>query len=486
MWLAIHLPQLPLQAVSGVIGQSAPLLIFERIGQRDVVVACNHLAEKFGIRPLSQLAQAHALCDGLVTLPRDKHREAKCLQRLAVALTLLTPNIHINDHFGLLLDVEASRALYRGYYNLLHHAVEIVAARQLRAHIVIAPTARGARWLARAHRQLVVERNIEAWLDDLPIHCMDIDATLLQALQQLNLPFVSSLRQLTATELNVRFGTGLTLALGQAYGSITESLAYWTPPPVFHQHVELIEPVNSEQHWWPGVTVLLLQLCEFMRLRSQSATALHFTFSNGAQQRTPVHVGAAQGLHQSEGWLRLLRAAIERNPLAHEVSRIDLQCHQFKPVEVFEQDFFDHRKAQQHIWQSLLDLLISRLGPQSLVLKPRQPQHALPESRCGSSVTDSRSASSVTDETAPCPSPRPLWLVDPPRRLNDSTLRRIQQALAMRYPERVAMADCDTPENHHQPAPLRDYYVVAAGHHRYWWVFRDRNNNSWFLQGIFA
>ena len=36
------------------------------------------------------------------------------------------------------------------------------------------------------------------------------------------------------------------------------------------------------------------------------------------------------------------------------------------------------------------------------------------------------------------------------------------------------------------PARALPYYIAAAEQHRYWWVYRDRTTDQWFLQGVFA
>ena len=77
-------------------------------------------------------------------MPREPLRELARLRELAAAVSHLTPNIHISESFGLLLDVSASVALFGGAQSLLNEA------QLLRAHTVIAGSARGARWLARA------------------------------------------------------------------------------------------------------------------------------------------------------------------------------------------------------------------------------------------------------------------------------------------------------------------------------------------------
>jgi len=482
MWLAIYVPGLALQAFSNPLHQAVPIVVFDRVGRRELVVSCNRMALQLGVRPKCSLAEANALSDRLVALQREPLREQQCLNDLADTLSALTPNIHISEDFGLLLEVSGSLTLFGGGPSLLQRALGLVESRGLRAHAVLAATARGSRWLARAHRQLFVEGAIADWLDDLPLASTDLSDDLITQLRALNLHHLAAVRLLPSVELNRRFGTELTLALDQAYGmtaraqpaSTVAVLPYWQAAPVFRQYIEFLDLVREQAHWQHGVVVLLRQLQEYIRLRAQIAVTLQFRFSNGNQQATELPLVSRHGTHRADDWLRLFLARIEQCPIEHEISRIDLHCDQFRAIEPHELDFFDTHSTRQLIWQSLLDLLITRLGMQRLQRTPRQPHNALPESQPVHAAPPAAASASL----------RPPWLVDPPRLLRGDALRRLRHSLSLYQPERVeahwsaqAQASDET---------LRDYYIAAAAQHSYWWIFRERKTDRWFLQGIFA
>lgn len=481
MWLALYVPGLPLQAFSRELARSAPVVVFDRFGRRDVVIARNRVAAALGIKLHCTLAEAHALSAALIALPRAAERERATLHRLADALATLTPNIHVSADFGLLLDVAASLTLHGGAEALLQHAIKRIEAHPLRVHCVLAPTARGARWLATAHRQLCVPGRIDEWLDDLPLACMDIPRSLIAELRELNLHHLAAVRRLDPAELNQRFGVELTNALDQAYGVVTESLCFRDASPRFHEYVEFLDLAREQAHWWPGAVILLRQLHEFLRLHVRHARALQLKFSNGQQQSTELTLVSAHGSHHVNEWLRLLEVRLERQPITHELSRIDLVCTELDHAEVHEFDFFDHGKTHQLIWQSLLDLMSSRLGQAHIVIRPRYPHNAVPESQ---SMADTVRAVASDAYHASTSALRPPWLVDPPRPLNATALQRLRHAFNRRQPERIVFAwnGCygDT------SAVCRDYYIAAADHHSYWWIFRDRRTDRWFLHGIFA
>ena len=475
MWLALYIPALPLQAFSHTLIESAPVAIFEREGRRPRIVARNQKAARLGIRLQSSLAEANALSDRLISLYRDPSREVVLLQKLAAAVSYLTPNIHISETFGLLLDVSGSLTLFGNAHSLLNEAIGAIDKQQIRAHIVIAPSARGARWLARAHRQLVVSDRLADWLDDLPLYCTDFSPELIRELQELNLHNLADVRRLSTDQLGKRFGSDLSSVLAQAYGNTPQSLPFWQPRALFSETVEFLDLASEQSHWMPGVTVLLQQLQSFLLQRAVSTTSIQFHFFQGSQQRTDLLLNTSHGIHSSRQWQRLFEARLERITVPHEISSIELCCEHFEPMQFNELDFFDRCHDNNIQWQSLLALIKSRVGNQSLLESPHSNHNALPESTA--TLPDDVSADKNYTSL------RPAWLVEPPRRLQGETMRKLFATMRIQHPERIqenwSMNANDRPVE-------RDYYIATTPNHCVWWIFRERVAGFWFLHGIFA
>lgn len=475
MWLAIYIPALPLQAFSRALIESGPVAIYERDAKRNRIVASNKKAAQLGIKRDCTLAEANALSNHLISLPRNPLRELTRLQELAAAVSHLTPNTHISDSFGLLLDVSASMTLFGGAHSLLDEAIASVDKQRIHAHIVVAPSARGACWLARAHRQLVVTDRFDEWLDDLPIFCTDLPVELIHELRELNLHNLAAVRCLSADQLGRRFGADLSLKLAQAYGDTPQTLPFWKPHTHFKESVEFLDLAREQSHWIPGITVLLLQLQNFLRQRAIATTAIQFEFFHGHQQQTGLLLNAAHGTHSAEHWQRLFDAKIERIAIPHEISSIELRCEHVEPMKFIDLDFFDQSHDKSIQWQSLLALIKSRIGNQSILESPHRNHNALPESAIALSgdFSTTRNIEQL----------RPVWLVEPPRRLHGETLRKLFASLRIQQPERIQ-------ENwmmnvNDRPAE-RDYYIATAPDHCIWWIFRERAAGFWFLHGIFA
>ena len=470
MWLALYIPALPLQAFSHTLIESAPVAIFEREGRRPRIVARNQKAARLGIRLQSSLAEAVSLSEALIALPREPLRETALLVRLAEACSRLTPNVHISESYGLLLDISSSLTLFGGTHALQQQVQAISHVQRIRTHVVLAPTAIGARWLARAHRQLVVDSNPGAWLDDLCLENTDFSAELIEELHAINLHSLESVRKLPSAELNRRYGTGLTLALAQAYAEASESLPFWQPVLSFGETVEFLDPAHEQSHWMPGVEALLLQLQDFLRNRAATTVSIAFRFHLGSQKFTDLPLDAAHGTHLAQDWLRLFNARIERQPIPHEISSISLTCERLEPMRFAEVDFFDKSRERDREWSALTTLLKLRLSDAAL-RQPSSNANALPESS-----TTGPHASGANDI-------RPAWLVDPPRPLTDREVSAFTQSLHLQQPERIA-ENWSHPDGH--PGTLRDYYIARTPDHRALWVFRERLRNAWFLQGVFA
>ncbi len=477
MWLAMYIPALPLQAFSHALVESGPVVIYERDAKRNRIVANNKKAAQLGIKRDCSLAEANALSNQLIALPRDPQRELARLQSLAAAVSHLTPNIHISESYGLLLDVSASLALFGGAQTLLKEALVSVDAQQLRAHSVIAPSARGARWLARAHRELVVTDRLEEWLDDLPLIATDLPLEMIGELQALNLHDLAAVRRLPSDQLGKRVGSDLALALAQAYGHAPQALPFWKPLAHFRESVEFLDLAQEQSHWMPGITVLLQQLQTYLRQRAAATATIQFTFFHGTQQQTHLLLNAAQGIQTTQQWQRLFDAKLERTAIPHEISSIVLLCEHIEPMQFAELDFFDRSHDKNIQWQSLVALITTRVGQQSVLASPHCNHNALPESATVAIASGDSPAVGSADQL------RPTWLVEPPRRLYGDTLRKLFASLRIQHPERIQE---NWIANANDRPTERDYYIATTPEYCVWWIFRERAAGFWFLHGIFA
>ena len=100
LWLALHLPWLPLEAVASG-AQALPCCVMH---ERRVLLA-DAAAQAAGVRPGLSLAAALGLLPALLPLNRDPPRERRLLQLAALAASRFTPHIALGEQ---LLQLEIS------------------------------------------------------------------------------------------------------------------------------------------------------------------------------------------------------------------------------------------------------------------------------------------------------------------------------------------------------------------------------------------
>src|SRR4051812_48796881 len=95
LWVAVHLPWLPLEALESPVAPPAPRAVVELQGQTQFLVATCQNAQRFGVRPGMSVAAALALIPGLATQLRDVNREQRLLETLATRAHRFTPRVSL-------------------------------------------------------------------------------------------------------------------------------------------------------------------------------------------------------------------------------------------------------------------------------------------------------------------------------------------------------------------------------------------------------
>ena len=95
LWIALHLPDLSLQATTRGLLPQIPVAITETHGNRTLVHAANAAARDAGAHPGHSAAAARAVAGDIVMLPRDVERERDALGKIALSALQFTPGVSI-------------------------------------------------------------------------------------------------------------------------------------------------------------------------------------------------------------------------------------------------------------------------------------------------------------------------------------------------------------------------------------------------------
>jgi protein ImuB len=299
LWISLHLPQLPLEALVRGAPTPEPVAIVE--AQR--ILVCDARAWHRGVRPGMKLAAATALVPQLRPLARDPAAETEALLGLASWASQFTPSVALefpstpNPTFllaggrssgaragsvgarpllpphcaaALLLEVEGSLKLFGSIERIAGQLRQGAEAMGFDAYVASAPTARAATWLARTGETTHIAANddLAARLAPLPLVVTGCDMETLASLGAIGANTVGDLLALPREGLARRFGQSLLDRLDQALGRTADPRNFYVPPPTFRARIDFVAEVTQAEALLFAAHRLLVQLEGYLVARA--------------------------------------------------------------------------------------------------------------------------------------------------------------------------------------------------------------------------
>lgn len=453
LWVALCLPRLPLEArLRGRAPSEAADEPWAVVDNRSVLVG-NGAAEALGVRPGNALAAAWALAPQLRVLPRDVAAEARALEAIAAWACQFTAKVSLEPPQGVLLEVAGSLRLFGGPARLMARLRSGLAELGFEALLAAGPTARAALWLARGGGET---------LQALPVGAIDPEPETLALLRRIGVGTLGELMRLPRAGVAARFGEKLLDDLDRALGRVPEPRAYFQPPERFDMQLELPAPVMEAERVLFAARRLLLQMEGFLAARQAGVRGFTLRLSHRHGPPTRIDIGSAAPHRDIEHWQRLLRERLEATALKSPAEAIRLEAAGLAPLAGAAPGLFGDARSEAEAWERLTERLQARLGGAVVHGLKTHAEHR-PERAWRATA-----ASAAADLP---PGPRPLWLLEPPRRLGEG------EFVLLAGPERIESGWWDGDD------VRRDYYIAACGP-SLGWIFRGYE--GWFLHGLFA
>jgi protein ImuB len=376
---------------------------------------------------------------------------AESLERIAAWACQFTPKVSLEPPRELLMEVAGSLRRFGGSQGLLEKLLAGLAATGFEAAHAAAPTARAALWLARGGCRALEQVPVEA-------ACREEALGLLRGIGVRNL---GELLALPREGLARRCGQALVDDLDRAAGTLPEARVFFVPPPRFAARLELPAPVSNAEGLLFAARRLLVQLEGLLAARHAGVRG--FRFFLGEQR---VEIGLASPAREAERFSLLLRERLATLALAQPVEAIALEAEDFVPLAGRTAGMFGDAAAEAEDWARLLERLELRLGRGAVHGLATYPDHRpeLAWRRVEPGEWEPREFRQ--------PGPRPLWLLEPPRRLGQ------QAPLLLAGPERIEAGWWDGDD------ARRDYFIAQGEDFSITWVYRE--DGEWYLHGFFA
>jgi protein ImuB len=438
LWLAIRLPQLPLEVLSPPATEDTPR---------------NLRAEREALKALC--AAAYQFSGTLTAQPRAPRADVHTLW----------------------LEVGSSLRLFGGLAPLRAKLDASLARLGYRHAIGVASTLEGASILADAGLPPCRELpELHAALKDLPTRLLALPDDVLAAFEGSGLTRIGQVLELPLDAVAMRFSYAVTDYLGRVTGRLADPRRWYRLPERYRRRFEFDGEIVALETLLFPLRRLLAEFQEYLVARDTGVQEFRVELEHEQGAPSVLAIGMGSPSRDAAHFHVLLRERFERTELAGPVRALTLAADRFASPRVRQLDFLNPRGSEDDEWGALLDRLRARLGPDTVRSLGLAADHRPEKSWCSLPVGSvvgaalrqgSGQASAATDHR------RPLWLLPEPR-----PLTTIPRCLA--GPERIEGGWWDGLD------ATRDYYVAEGGAGARLWVYRERGSGAWFLQGLWS
>lgn len=488
LWLALHFPLLPLEALP--LRQSPSAVV-----ARGRVLVGDSEASGAGVCAGQKLSTALGLLPGLAVFERDEKRERQTLESLACWSGQFTPTISLAPPDTLLLEIGGCLRLFGGAEAIIAAALVGCAEQSYSVSWAAAPTPLGAGWLARVGAGSVYPEmaDMQAALAKLPCGVPGWSKEVENRLESFGLKRLGDLLAMPGSGLRRRIGNEPVDDLLRAWGDLPDPQKSFVFPENFAIAIELPARVEHAEALVFAGQRLFAALAGWLHGRQLlvRCCSLQLTHDDGAP--TSLALNFAEPAADEARFVRLLREHLSRLKLKAPVEALRLQADELvgKPGasgQLFEQ------AADGEGALACLERLRARLGEGAVQALGAAADHR-PECATRShevvfdfgqnfgltvAMTKTSQQSSVIGRN------RPLWLLPKPQALPERAgspqwhgpLKLLSRS------ERLESGWWDEGEGGATGDVRRDYFVARNPLGQWAWVFR--NADGWFLHGLFA
>lgn len=475
LWLAAHLPALPLEVFSRALPADRPTAVtVHEAGGR--ILLCNNAAAAGGVRPGLAVGAAQALVAGLRLVARDADAERAALQRLAAWAGQYTSQVSLEHPQTLFLEVSGSVRLFGGVEMIPERLREGLTRLGYAVRLAVAPTPQGALLLARADRQAVIRDRhaLRSALAPLPLYYLPLDRQVLIALQNMGLRKLADLLRLPRQGLRRRLGGVCMDYLDRLLGRIPDPRSLFQPPPGFSGHITLPAEVEGTDALLFGCRRLILEMCGYLSAQDSGTQCLDWTLEHPGKADTRFSLRLLKPGREPDHFQGLLRERLERVELVAPVLGIRLTAGDIQPLGMTSGDLFaDAPAGSQHDLDRLLERLRARLSDEAVHGLQLLPEHR-PE-RAWAYCPPGEPARSLDFGR------RPLWLLPEPEPLQvrDGWPWRNGRLELEPERERIEAGWWDGED------VARDYFIARSPDGERLWIYRELNGQRpWFLHGF--
>lgn len=469
------------------------------------LAALDRAALEAGLSEGQTLADARALCPGLVARPMDRARLEAAFGDLADWLTRFSPLVAVHRAMApmgdMVLDITGVSHLFGGEAALLEKVTETLGGQGLTARGAVA-SGIGAAWaLSHFGEGVVLDAGAEeAALAGLPVMALRIGEETAAGLETMGLKRIGQLYGRDRRALMARFSDELLTRLDQALGVANERIEPRLPEPERMAERRFGEPIGLLDDVMAATADLAVKLCAELEAAREGAQTFHLVLYRVDHKAMHLAVNAASATRDAPHVTRLFGNRIERLQTGFDagfgIDMIRLAATSVSRLDMAQLGAFEGTDADLDL-DRFYDRVTSRLGPEALTRSKFHDTH-IPERAVELEPVVARTEDApeaAPDEALPrplrlLPVPEPVSVVaevpeGPPGRMQ---WRRVNYRFVRASgPERIGVEWWRPGEG----SLTRDYYIAEDDEGRRFWLFREGLYDEtaaprWFMHGLFA
>jgi protein ImuB len=498
LWIAAHVPQLPLLAIRGATA-SAPLVVVDAGDRNPRILDADANAQAAGVQIGMTLGAAFAIVPELDARPRDAARELALMRRLAGIAATFTPQVCIEPPDGLLLEIKPSVTLFGGLRQLCRQlrdacrADPVLAQTEVQPRFTLAPTALAALAAARAGARCFITDPgvLPARLKPLPLATLRWPEEDNTRLLGMGVRTLGELLRLPRAGFAKRFGVERLADLDRLLGRRADPRRRLVRRERYRGRLDLDHELEDHERILDALRPLLAELEQFLRARQRGITALQCRFHHYRAAPTSCTLRLASPEANAGRLQALLRERLANLRFPEPVRRCELRGGALSERPLASKPLWsagERGHAPAGEMPALIEHLRARLGVEAVYglrcVSEHRPEHAQAVAEpVLAQTTRAGDAKAVADVPSLAPFRRPLWLLPAAQELASHRGRpRHDGALQLLAgPERIESGWWDGAD------VQRDYYSAKDAKGTYLWIYREcAEPRRWFLHGIFG
>lgn len=498
---------------------TAPTALILETAHGPRITAANDAGHAAGARTGMLLADARALCPGLVAVPADPAGDLAALEKLALWAQRWGPWSAMDPPDGLIVDITGAAHLLGGEEALLRDVAAAFAARGLIARAALAPTA-GAAWAlahyGKAGAILAADDDPLRHLGELPVVALRLDDDVLTVLRRLGIKRLGELAGVTGAgeddpareaaardALRRRFrnrsspAANPLLRLDQLLGRVPEPLLPVVARPMPMVQRRLAEPLRHRDLLDRVVEDLAAAMVRALEARGEGARRLELALWRVDGEVLQRRIELAAATREAAHITRLFARRLDDVEAGFGIETVQLRASWSEPLALSQSDLDAAAEEHGTALAACIDRMTVRLGPRAVTRPVLRASH-LPERAQGwqpplDPVPAQQGALAFHArplKLLDCPEPIAVLYASPdglPQRFR--WRGQVREVVRAEGPERIA------PEwwRERSTARLRDYYRIEDALGARYWIYRlglagDGRGGvpGWFLQGLYA